>query len=158
MMSAASNHEKFLSHLDESESAVARAASWLERLGEKTWIPKTTKAKCHADWKSHADNGDLYLLRRIEVKHLSVDFTCENDWPYKPKFIVCAKHAWDRAEQKPWRFITFNQAMTHAAVIEGAANRPWFVETRTDSRYSGPEASQDFYFCPMRLVRWCVVR
>jgi hypothetical protein len=146
------NHKKFLSHLDESQSAVSVVAQWLSKHGKTVQIAGISKATNHADWKSNADNGDIFILRRIEVKRLSVHFTCRNDWPYKENFIVCARHAWDRAIDKPLKYVILNSSATHAAIVSGDTCAQWRTDTRTDSRYEGNAANQEFYFCPIGLV------
>jgi len=149
---ASENHRKFLQHLDVSGNAVWSVARLLNKLGYNVTVPTVSKAEKHSDWKSHADSGDLYIDQRIEVKRLSAEFTSEVDWPYKDKFIVCARHAFDRAKPKPFAFVILSASGRHAASVFGADSKLWYVEKRTDSRYEGVE--QEFYFSPMDRVRF----
>ena len=149
-----SNHQRFLSHLRASNEAVARVAQWLAEQGRDTLIKGTHYAGDHEEWQSFADGGDLFVLKRIEVKRLSVDFSGADNWPFGDKFIVCAKHAFDRAREKPEAFIILSQDMTHCAVVPAATSDFWYEENRTDSRYSGAEATQTFYFCPLDKVQF----
>ena len=96
------NHKKFLSHLDESANAVHYIAKWLLNKGYNVQINAASRANSHEDWKAHVDSGDLFIQQRIEVKHLSCDFSSAETWPFGGKFIVCAKHSWDRAQPKPY--------------------------------------------------------
>lgn len=146
------NHEKFLSHLDASSGGVSLAKAWLESRGHEVSIRPSGRAEARADWKNHADNGDLTISLRVEVKQLGCDFTCEADWPFRDKFIVCAKHAFDRAKPKPYGFIIINRAGTHAAFVLCSDARHWTVERRKDSRYDGVE--QDFYLSPLPNVKF----
>lgn len=146
------NHTKFQQHLSNSKYAVSKAAEWFTSRGYSVQIPSATVAETHQEWKSHADSGDLFLLHRIEVKRLSVDFTSRADWPYSDKFIVCAKHSWDRATPKPHAYLIFNAQMTHVAIVKGESRTKWNSERRKDSRYEGREAEQEFYFCPLDAV------
>ena len=73
-------------------------------------------------------------------------------WPFGDKFIVCAKHAWDRALQKPYAFIYLSKDKTHAAILQGDTHKTWTHETRTDSRYDSMK--QEFYFCDPKLVKF----
>lgn len=146
------NHKKFLTHLDDSQSAVWLVAEWLNNRGYDVTINATKKAPSHDDWKNYADNGDLEIKQRIEVKHLSAEFTCMDDWPFGNKFIVCAKHAFDRAKPKPYAYIILNNKKTHMALVMGATSNSWFSEIRKDSRYN--QVDQEFYFCPINEVKF----
>ena len=90
---------------------------------------------------------------RVEVKALSRHFTDERDWPFADKFIVCARHAFDAATIKPYLFVYLNKDRSHAAYVYGRTARHWEIGERTDTRYEGG-VTQEFYFCPMRLVKF----
>jgi hypothetical protein len=144
------NHQKFLSHLESSSQAVWSVAEMLNHRGYNVTIPTATRAEAHGDWKMHADSGDLFINQRVEVKQLTVEFTSADDWPFGRKFIVCAKHAFDRATPKPYSFVILSSSGRHAAVVFATDSRTWTVETRTDRRYDN--VSQEFYFSPMDRV------
>jgi len=146
------NHTRFLQHLEESQGAVWRVASWLNGRGHTTTLSPSSSAPTHGEWKKHADVGDLFIHLRVEVKHLSAKFSCREDWPFRSNFIVCAKHAWDRAEPKPYAFIFLSSDSKSLAVVMGSSSDQWRVEERTDSRYK--DVSQSFYLTPMRCVQF----
>jgi len=125
-----------------------RVADWFVRKGYTVRIPAMRIAPSHDEWEDFADDGDLMVERRIEVKHRDVDFTDAGTFPF-PDVIVCAKHAWDRADPKPYAIVSLNRAMTHAAIIKGASAAYWRVQTLEDKRYC---EKQDFLICPMRYV------
>lgn len=152
------NHDKFLSHLKSSDLAVWLVAKVLHGRGYSVEIPASSLAERHEDWKEHADSGDLYIWkgkeakRRIEVKHLSVNFSCRKNWPFGEKFIVCAKHSYDRAAPKPHAYIIVSQDCKTAASVFGSSKDKWRVEQRHDSRYEN--VKQEFYFAPLELVKF----
>lgn len=146
------NHEKFLSHLDASKEAVFRVADWLMSSGLSVRLAGVQRAPERDQWKEFADSGDIFIEKRIEVKRLSRDFSSEADWPFGRAFIVCAKHAWDRAQPKPEAFIIVSSNMQHCAIVRGRTRMHWVVERRKDSRYDGVE--QEFFLCPMEHVEW----
>lgn len=146
------NHRKFLEHLRASDSTVDMIAGWLRRKGFETVRKPATEAPTRDQWESHADKGDLYVLKRIEVKRLSVDFTCLEDWPYGPKFIVCARHSFDLANPKPASYVIVNSHGTHAAVVDSRDSGNWYSEWRRDSRYK--DVAQEFYLSPLKLVKF----
>ena len=146
------NHQRFLKHLSESTKAVSVVGEWLTRKGRTVQISGIHSSDDYDERMKYTDEGDLFILQRIEVKKRSLDFTCAEDWPHGDKFIVCAKHSWDNAIVKPVRYIILNKSMTHAAMVSASTLKTWTVEKRRDSRYEGDEAVQEFYFCPISSV------
>jgi len=143
---------RFHRHLDDSHSAVWQVGKWLLDRGYRVTISPHTKCRTHSEWKEHADDGDLYIDQRVEVKHLSCDFTCREDWPFGADFMVCAKHAYDRAVPKPHVFLILNRDRTHVAIVESRSASAWTVEKRRDKRYDDVE--QLFYFAPLGCVKF----
>jgi hypothetical protein len=123
--------------------------------GHSVTIPPNSKAESHSEWKKHTDNGDLYINQRIEVKRLGVNFSNRLDWPFRERFIVCAKHSYDLSVPKPYAYVILNKNCTNAAIVLASDSDKWFVESRKDSRYESVE--QEFYFCPMDYVRFIVL-
>lgn len=153
------NHERFLHHLEQSDSAVWFAAKILSRAGNTITIKPTKKAKKRRDWKKNIDNGDLLIqlpgsdkLERVEVKKLGVNFSGPGTWPFRDKFIVCAKHSWDALSQKPLIYMIISNDLSCIAVVKGATSGEWRTAERSDSRYV--DIKQQFYFCPIKLVVW----
>jgi len=139
------NHEKFQAHLRASNHATWLVARWLTERGRNVNVRGLHVAPRADDWQEYADQGDLEVLLRVEVKQLSADFTDAADWPF-PDFMVCAKHSWDAANPKPYRYCYLNAAGTHMAILNPRKTRKsWWVVTRTDSRYDNIE--QEFYVC-----------
>jgi hypothetical protein len=151
------NTLKFHKHLEASEQAVWRAAQWLQSNGRQVLVMPITKTPTHAQWKQHADSGDLYIQQRIEVKRRGVHFTGPHDWPHGDIFFVCAKHSWDRAKPKPHAYMIFNSDMTHVAIVLGESHAKWTVVNKEDSRYKNYR--QDFYCLPTKdeAIQWVEV-
>ena len=147
------NHHRFLWHLKQSDSAVWSVAHWLNERGYHVKINASGRAPNASEWDRYVDIGDLEVSQRVEVKHLSAEFTCSDDWPFAPDFIVCAKHSFDNAVPKPYAFFYLNKATTHFAIVRSESRKNWTVASRTDSRYQNG-VRQDFYLCPLNLVRF----
>lgn len=146
------HHKKFLQGLESSKASVWLVARWLSDHGYAVRIPPTSKAPEQKDWQAHADDGDLEIAQRIEVKALTCDFTSRDDWPF-PDFIVCAKHAYDNAKPKPYRICYLNKAMTHLAVLDcRKTHMEWVVKTVRDSRFDDRE--QETYVCDKGLPQF----
>ena len=158
MYSDLTNHQKFLLHLDRSQDALFVVARHLYRQGFSLKLFGLKKAPSAAENYKYRDNGDIYISKdekfwqRVEVKGLSADFTCKEDWPYKDKFIVCAKHSYDNADPKPFLYYHLNRQKTHAAIIEGRTSVLWSVEKKVDSRYKN--VAQHCYLCPLSVIKW----
>jgi hypothetical protein len=103
----------------------------------------------------HVDNGDLYINMRVEVKTLGITFTNRADWKFGDKFIVCAKHSFDNAKPKPYAYIIQSADLKHIAVVNSSTCKQWYTEARKDSRYE--DVTQDFYLCPIDLVKFHAV-
>lgn len=145
------NHQKFLGHLRDSVEGVFFAAKWLHSFGYDVTVKPSTEAETHADWKRHADGGDIFIQQRIEVKQLGCTFT-ESQWPFGEDFIVCAKHSFDRATPKPYAYLYISADQGCVAVLKSETSGSWEVKKRKDSRYEGIE--QEFYFAPLEHVRF----
>jgi hypothetical protein len=146
------NHERFLQHLADSQQAVLRVAEWLTRKGHTVRLPGVRRAPTTADWADFADHGDLLLERRLEVKHLSAEFTCAADWPF-PNVIVCARHAWQRACPKPSAILMLNRPMTHLGVVKRETFPQWWTSAIADKRYAFGY-TQEFFVCPVACVEF----
>lgn len=148
-MTDQATHEQFLADLRNSSLGVFVVADYLLDRGFSCRLPARSYAPTHADWKEHADGGDLFIDQRIEVKHLSADFTGAHDWPFKD-FMVCNQHSFDNAKPKPWAYFILNKnADTVAIVLVGKTKKSWTVCERTDGRNNH---KQHFYLCPLDLV------
>ncbi len=147
------HHKKFLEGLESSKQAVWLVARWLVDHGYTVTIPPTSEAPEQKDWREFADAGDLEVSgQRVEVKCLSAEFTGPDNWPF-PDFIVCAKHAWDNADPKPYRICYLNKAMTHFAALDclGTCDQ-WTSRIVADSRFDGRE--QPTYVCNKNLPKY----
>ena len=146
------NYEDYISRLEASREWIWKSAQLLHRKGFQIQIPRTTKDRQSAEWKGYADDGDLFVMQRIEVKHRRIDFTSEEDFPYKSGMIVCAKVPWEKAMPKPHMFICWNKTGTHYAVIMGNTRKSWFTRRLPDSDRINYE--QDFLICPLEFVQF----
>ena len=147
--------QRFVKHLNDSHEGVISAANWLNSLGYSVTIPPSTVSDSYENRMKHVDNGDLYINMRVEVKTLGITFTSRADWKFGDKFIVCAKHSFDNAKPKPYAYIIQSADLKHIAVVHSATFKQWYSEPRKDSRYE--DVTQDFYLCPIDLVRFHAV-
>ena len=144
----------FRGHLEASDEAVVEAAKCLCAQGYTISRPPTSVAPSRAECLQHVDNGDLFVHMRLEVKHLSANFTGLHDWPF-PDFIVCSKNSYDRANPKPYAYWIWNKARTHVAIVGRDSFKRWEPKEKTDRRYNN--MTQDFYHCPLEDVYWMKV-
>lgn len=149
------NHNRFLETLRHSMVAVEVAALWLRQEGYEVSSGYIMEAPRHEDWKKYSDNGDLWIKGkndkhelRVEIKHLSVEFSSLNDWPFGKDFILCSKHSFDRSFPKPYSYLIFSNSLTHAASVI-VNTKDMFVKTQHDSKY---DRLQEFYYVPLSCV------
>jgi len=150
------NHARFLKHLDQSSKAVFVVAHHLHRKGLDVRVNATRRASSHKEWKKFKDDGDMFVYRggneyRIEVKGSRRIFTCGDDWPFDNVFI-CAVHSYDLAEKKPYAYFVLSGDMKHVGIVNTDTYPKWRVMRKKDRRYENVE--QDFYTCPIELVKW----
>lgn len=146
-------HRQVMAGVEASQEAVWRVARQLN-ISSHVQVNTSRLAPSRAAAGGFADTGDLFLTSRIEVKHLTADFTCAQDWPFGSKFIVTSKSAHDKAWPVPRRYLIVNKRMTHVAVVKVADFLSWTVEQRRD-KVSGE--LKDFYFSPLDRVRFCAM-
>jgi hypothetical protein len=144
-------HDNFFELLDASQSTVWMAAQWLVSRGFNVKVNASGKTPDHENWKKYADNGDLEVSQRVEVKRSGYDFTCAQDYPFE-NMIVCAKHSYDNAIPKPYVYLIFNKAGTHVARIYSRQRHEWFEQEKEDGRFKGYK--QVFYFINRNKVNF----
>ncbi len=146
-----SNYKKFVKHLEDSQESVHHVNNWLKSLGYNAKVNDYTVTDKHENWKDHADNGDITLEVKVEVKRMSFNFTNINDYKYK-NTIVCAKHSFDRANPKPLMYVILSKDMEHAAIIKSDTHQDWYVEEKQDKRYDN--YFQSFYFTNVKNLKF----
>jgi len=146
------NHEKFQKHLQESMRGVEIVATWLKAKGYEIQVPETKVAPTHEQWREYADHGDLFIKQRIEVKQLGINFSHAGDWLYAPRYIVCAKHSFDRADHKPHAYVHLSKDGKHAGIVYTSSRSRWYVDTVKDSRYQ--DYAQECYLAKLSDVKF----
>lgn len=146
------DHERFVKHLQESKAGVWQIANWLNDKGFDVTVTASGVSKGYEDRMDFVDSGDLYINQRVEVKSLSAEFTCKEDWPFGKELIVCAKHSYDNAIPKPYMYVLLSKAKTHAILIMGRNHKLWTVKKYKDKRYENME--QDFYISSVDHVNF----
>lgn len=143
--------DKFKKHLAQSHSAVWKVAQYLSSKGNPVTVPPTFVTPNHKDWKEYADDGDIYMGQRIEVKRRGFSFSSKESWPYKT-FMVCAKHSFDNAKPKPYAYFVLSKEGNNSAVVMASTQKSWIVDRVKDKRYDN--MVQDVYLCPLNLVKF----
>jgi hypothetical protein len=141
----------FIADLRDSREAVEVAAKWLAKLGYAVVIRPTFERPDPSQRHAFADQGDLEILARVEVKRRrALTFKDKSDFPYST-LIVDACHKFDRAKPKPWQYVILNREMSAAFLVDSRTHPQW----KRVSKYD-PHAgrAQDFYECPLELVEW----
>lgn len=142
--------KQFLEDLRASYESVMVAARWLSGKKYPVVVQPTFERPEAKQASIYADNGDLAILQRVEVKHRrSVHFTSKEDFPY-PTVIVDVCHSFDNANPKPFVYIILNAAMDGALIVDPSRTRHRWTKSEKHDRFKGRERS--FYECPVELT------
>ena len=100
------NDASFVADLIESQRAVWYAAKLLNEMGYNVTIRPQNIRPSVEQMSEYADDGDLEIIQRIEVKRRKrPHFTGKDDFPF-PTMIVDVAHTWDRANPKPFAAVS----------------------------------------------------
>lgn len=144
-------HERFLERLAASSEAVFRVAQLQHGKGRTVEIPAIRRAPRPDVAEHYADLGDLFVVvrHRIEVKHLSINFTCSADWPFGAEVFVDNAVRVDHAGGDVLAYVSVSRDMSHIAVIARETRPHWYMVERR-SRLTG--AIGHYYACPIEHV------
>jgi hypothetical protein len=143
----------FVADLLGSRPSVRAVAHWIcDAFGNPVVIQPTIVRPSASERFEYADNGDLWIQQRIEVKHRpTIDFKSREEFPY-PTVIVDVTHAYDRARPKPYVYVICNQSLTGALVV---MCRDTFDEWRKTTKYdTHANREREYYECPVRLCSY----
>lgn len=124
------SREAFSRRLDASRKSTFLVAEYLHKAGYNVNIPAFDYNEDNGPWEDHVDDGDLYIWRkgedpwRIDVKHVSVEFTTRESFRYSHIFVADIR-AVERANPFPLAYITVNNSCTHMAIIWGKTKKLW---------------------------------
>lgn len=156
------DHDFLTENLKRSSTSVAIKAYGYNLQGIYTWTPPFVGwyKEGEGELCDYQDNGDIFVFRegradRMEVKHLSRDFTCYEDWPFKgpkgPEMIVMAQPAFDRADWSIHSVTCFSKNLRHMTILHPSRElkKAWWVDRRTDRRPGANGLKQNYYFAPL---------
>ena len=148
-----SQHGRFLSRLRDLSRAVFAVAFFQHQRGRKVEIPPLQFAPDASQHELFVDEGDLYVWvsgkrLRFEIKHLGVNFTGADDWPFKEAFVSNVA-AVDRAGADVQFYVSVSNDMRFAAIISGRTRDRWYTTTAL-ARNTGND--EQYYACPIELV------
>ena len=124
------SHDAFLRRLDQSRKSTFLVAEYLHRSGYNVNIPAFDYRDPNSNWEDHVDDGDLFIWKehedpwRIDVKHVSMEFTSREAFPYSHIFVADIR-AVERADPFPLAYITVSKPCTHMAIIWGRTRKHW---------------------------------
>lgn len=140
----------FLADLRNSRGAVMVAAEWLSAKGYPVVVRPTFERPDASQMAAYADDGDLEIIQRVEVKRrVSMTFTSKADFTY-PTLIVDACPCYDNARPKPYAYIILNRDCTAAFIVNVRETFSKWVRTEKTDRFKNRVRA--FYECPMSLV------
>lgn len=122
----------FLADLDRSKASAILVAERMTEAGYRAcWKPIRVRPD-QSQRDQYADDGDIHLTLRVEVKHRKLAFTGPHDFKF-PTIIIDSKRLIDKRLRSLWGYFICNDALTHAAVIRVHTAPLWEVENFYDT-------------------------
>lgn len=131
-----------------SHGSVMAVAAWMRSIGYDVSIPAPLLRGDSKDRKLFRDEGDIKVVQRVEVKHSSYPFTCENDYPFD-NVIVDEAYKVDGRIRSLLGYVTLSPCGKYIALIRATTNKEWIKRTLFDKAQN---RECEFYMCPKRLV------
>jgi len=138
----------FKDDLIESHEYVWMIARWLNARGHNAVVRALRIREKIEEMDEFADQGDLEIMQRIEVKRRLFEFSSIKTYPH-PTAIVDVCHTWDKARPKPYAYFILNKGATCFLLIKGATSKHWKRETFYDKT---KKRERTCYFCPLEHV------
>lgn len=143
------NDPNFERDLADSDLAVMKIADFLRSKGYPVMVPPVRVRESIEEMSEYSDDGDLFLLQRIEVKRRGIAFNTKEEFERQYKtVIVDVCHAWDKAVPKPVAYYILNKAGTCALVVRRNTSEHWRKVTKMDRV---KRRQRSFYECPVEL-------
>ena len=141
-------HADFAQRLDLSHAAVLKVADYLTRTrGISVVINRMNVAPSYAERHDYYDSGDLHVLKRVEVKHTTKEWTSREDFPFVTVFVT-AKDVFDRCPKgnRPWRYWILNRDSTCAIVVPVIESQKFWSLHEVRTKTGG---TMQTYECPI---------
>ena len=147
-------HAQFIQELQASQTYVNAVASWMAMNHCDVVIKPTLIAPSTEVRHEYIDSGDIEIRQRVEVKHISIGFTCAEDFPFST-IIVDEVHKVDRIPRgQLWGYVIVNEAGTHVCCLRADTKGRWTIERRHDKKEGAERA---FYVCPVGIGMFCAL-
>lgn len=124
------SHEEFINRLDKSRYSTFLMAEYLHKKNWDVTVPAFIYPKPNDNWEDNVDNGDIYISKnggpshRIDVKHVGVDFTCKDDFPFKFMFVADIRSI-KRANPFPLAYMVLSKNANGLGIVWGKTKSLW---------------------------------
>lgn len=143
--------QDFIDAFEGSKSAVEKVLAWAKGKNLDVAI-KESRLRPDFDHRvEYADEGDLEIRKRIEVKHRKLKFTSAEDYPFSTVFVDEAYKVDRYPIETLSSYVIVNKPMTHAAIVLAGTREHWFIERRYDPTNGD---MRNFYVCPVRFTKF----
>lgn len=145
-------HEQFVSALETSRDAVWFVAESLHAQGWNVRILPATVAKKGESRAKHMDQGDLEIIKRLEVKHRpDMDFNSLEEFKFDSVIVDEPYKIEKYAEGTLFGYIVLNKNKTGGMFIHPNTRKHWVIEPRFDSKEG---KDKDFMLCPKKFAKF----
>ena len=117
-------NEEFVRDFFNSFGSVFIVGSYMQRLGFNVTVPVPEVRPNESERMKFMDDGDLLVTMPVQIKHRSLNFTCQEDYPYKTIFIDEAY----KVKPDTFMYVVVSKDKKHAAIIGRETRRFWVTE------------------------------
>jgi hypothetical protein len=148
-------HARFLERLNASSRAVFLVAELQHAKGRTVEIPKISFAPTAAEAENYVDGGDLIVVvrHRIEVKHLGVNFSGPENWPFREVFVSNVT-AVERANGDVLAYVSVSHDCQCVAIVARNTQPHWYI---VEAKAKNTGNVERFYACPLEFVSFEMV-
>lgn len=124
------SYEEFIRRLDNSRPSTFLMAQYLHKRGWDVTVPAFIYPPPDSNWEDNVDNGDVFIEKinngphRVDVKHVTLDFTCLDDFPHRNMFVADIR-AIRRADPFPIAYMIVNNKSTHIGIVWSKTKHHW---------------------------------
>lgn len=146
------SESKFKERLEGSKADVQKVGEWLKGKGFDVLVRPTICAPNKEERYDYADDGDIEIRFRVEVKKRhNVQFTCKEDYPYPTIFLDETYKVDGWGPGTLYAYIVLSKDAKHAALVPRNTRMQW-VKRETWDTVS--QRSQQVYEVPKDLAHF----
>jgi hypothetical protein len=148
----AKEYEQFVVDLNKSQAPVMAVAAYLQRKEMQVVLPPHRVVPKGVDNTAYKDNGDLFVMRAMQVKGSSREFDSVGQFPFRNPIVDEAYKIDEQIKSPPMGYWILNKSLTGALYIPWETKPKWGRFTSVDKKQGGRVC--EFYTCPKEYCQY----